>query len=274
MLDDDTLESHGLYLCRYCEDYIGNSEGLLWSHVNKHHDHKRCHSNHAILTDKLYGPVQQHAKNHWEDGLAFLRSLNISEPPFRQSLITKIQGRTSQYVTDLAMDIVKCVVEGSQSPTSVKDVGRLDFDVTPMWLLIILLEQLVLFPPPDFNKDATTLSLNQEICRRVRLFRSGDIRTLYQESRRVHSRSVAEFASRPKDTNKSAQLAADLDNFKLAIARLTKNTPVAPITDGPEGNLHHLEQLHPPSLQLPDTRPRMRTRAGHSTKKRCTSPHP
>ena len=112
----------------------------------------------------------------------------------------------------------------------------MEYDATSCWLLIILLEQLLLLP----SKKAEELkdsSLHTKICRRVRLFHSGQIRQLYQDSRAVISKSQADFEKGPPKIQKSAQSAADNDNFKSAIVRLIKNLTVAKITDGKNGNI-------------------------------------
>ena len=60
-----------------------------------------------------------------------------------------------------------------------------------------------------------------------------------------------EFEKDPPKIQKSAQNAADSDNFKAAIARLAKNLLVAKITGGENVNIGTLQKLHPKSLNLP-----------------------
>jgi len=96
-----------------------------------------------------------------------------------------------------------------------------EYNAAPFWLLIILLEQLLFFPSKKIEelKDS---SLHPEICRRARLFSSGQVRQLYQESRAVISQSRFDFEKEPPEIQKSAQSAADNNNFKSAIAILIK----------------------------------------------------
>ena len=76
--------------------------------------------------------------------------------------------------------------------------------------------------------------------------------TPFEESRNVVSKTAAEFQDNPEKLQKSAQNAADCDNFKSAITRLVKTLPVASITSGANGNINILRDLHPESLNLQD----------------------
>ena len=114
--------------------------------------------------------------------------------------------------------------------------------------LQLLFEQLVLFPIVDneHSNKQQKLSINATVHDRLRRFKQGRIRELYHESRQVTSKSPSQQAAQPVDILKSAQDAADLDNFKTANARVTKHAPVALIG---QHNYHILEKLHPPSLR-------------------------
>jgi hypothetical protein len=68
---------------------------------------------------------------------------------------------------------------------------------------------------------------------------------------------------------KSAQLAADVDNYKTANARITKHAPVALIN---QDNLHVLQALHPPSLQRGCIKARTNTRSGGTRRKFRVTP--
>ena len=83
--------------------------------------------------------------------------------------------------------------------------------------------------------------------RRLRLFRSGQIKQLYEESNCITSKTPGDYAANPVSKQRSAQIAADNDNFKSANARLTKDTPVEPIDDN---NINILFGLHPKSYAL------------------------
>ena len=160
-----------------------------------------------------------------------------------------------------ANDLIDIIVAGANEASSQRLAHDAAFDPTPLWTLLILFEQLVLFPTPlEPGQTSHSGSLNQEIHRRLRLFRSGQLRELYEESRRVVSKTPSQHADSPARVQRCAQAAADCDNYKSANARLTKTTPVASISDGDDGNITTLEKLYPPSLNLPDHRPAGSTR--------------
>jgi hypothetical protein len=108
----------------------------------------------------------------------------------------------------------------------------------------------MLFPIPKSNPNLKqwNVSLNQTIHNRLQSFKQGRIRELYHESQAIVSKTPREQATNPVSIQWSVQLAADLDNFKTANARIAKHkhAPVALINDT---NLHVLQNLHPKSLK-------------------------
>ena len=94
----------------------------------------------------LFGPADHNTKNHWEEGLIVLHLLDTKEPSFRQSLITKVHRHTEEFITSLALDLIKTTNEANKGPTAEKINSKSKYDATPFWLLVVLLEQLVLFP--------------------------------------------------------------------------------------------------------------------------------
>ncbi|KAL7502262.1 hypothetical protein ACHAXN_000775, partial [Cyclotella atomus] len=102
-------------------------------------------------------------------------------------------------------------------------------------------------------------SINQVIHDLLRRFKQGKLRELYHESEAVVSKTPKQQHEHPVDIQRSAQLVADLDNFKSANARITKHAPVALIN---KSNIHVLENLHPPSLNRGCNKPRVSTRTG------------
>lgn len=132
--------------------------------------------------------------------------------------------------------------------------------------LQLLFEQLVLFPIPQSkhsNKQQKTC-INAVVHERLLRFKQGRIRELYHESRSIQSKSPKEQADHPVDILRSAQIAADSDNFKSANARVTKHAPVALINDD---NFPVLEKLHPPSLDRGCLKPSISTRTGGTRRK-------
>ncbi len=157
---------------------------------------------------------------------------------------------------DAYRDLITATVEASKPPKNQKDEKSDEYQSKPFWLLTILFEQLVLAPrPPEVEESPHAESLTQCLYRRIRWFRAGRIKDLYDESCKVVSLPPADrFGPSPppsSNSEKTAQLAADNDNFGTANARLTKNTPVARVFDGPDGNLQSLIDLHPDARYKP-----------------------
>ena len=189
-------------------------------------------------------------KNHWREGLAFLHSNKLAEPTFRQTLITLINFRLESSILSTFFQVLVCCVEAHKLSRDAKLRHHIDYDPTDIWLLHFIFERLVLAPNPHPKKhanDKNGTTINQLINRRLRLFRSGQIQQLYEESNQIESLTPSEYAERPVSKQRSAQIAADNDNFKSAAARLTKDTPVLPITDN---NIGILFGLHPASYAL------------------------
>jgi hypothetical protein len=107
---------------------------------------------------------------------------------------------------------------------------RQGFDPWPILELQILFEQLVLFLAngPEC-KDGK--GLNTIIHTKLRNFKQGKIGELYEEAHQVVSKTPKQQVESPVQIQRSSQLAADLNNFKSANARITKHAPVALIND-------------------------------------------
>ena len=248
-MKNEQLDHLNLYLCRECdqEDQIYIQKRALENHINTKHTPKRNKTNLELATHYFYDshPINGVEKNHWEEALNWLQNIyEPSPPPFRQSLITKIQWRLEESVINTFREVIIACVEANHIPSQIRNKNTREFDSTPFWYLTIIFEQLILGPKHPTSQE----TINQCIHRWLRLFRSGQIKTLYEESRQTISKSSKQFQQDPSKIQKSAQLAADNDNYKSANARLTKTTPVAPINDN---NIKAVESLFPESLNLP-----------------------
>lgn len=109
---------------------------------------------------------------------------------------------------------------------------------------------------PDNNKKKNK-SINQVIHSRLRRFKQGKLRELFEASEAVISKTPKQQHENQVDVQLSAQLAADLDNFKSANAGITKHAPVALINDS---NIQVFQNIHPPSLNRGCNKPRISTR--------------
>ena len=267
-LSDDQLANCGIILCRQCEEFICDDEEKLKKHQEKVHVQRRSTTNKDIVTKHLFSEVSTFHRNHWDEGLSFLSNTTFSQATFRQSLITKISFGLEQNVLRAYYDVLTCCVEAHKSASNAKLSKTEDFDPTPIWILPFVFERLVLAPNPNKNPNPENgETINQLVKERIRLFRSGKIQQLYEESNAITSRTPAEQAARPVSKLNSAQIAADLDNFKSANARATKETPVALIDDD---NIQTCYNLHPKSLNLNLYRPRRSTRTTLTNRKSIT----
>ena len=230
------------------------------------HVQKRSVTNKDIVTKHLFSEVSTIHRNHWDEGLSFLSTTTFSQATFRQTLITHIKDRLEQNVLRAYYDVLTCCVEAHKSASNAKLSKSADFDPTPsIWILPFVFERLVLAPNPNKNPDPTKgETINQLVNERIRLFHSGQIQLLYEESNAIKSRTPAEQAAKPVTKLNSAQIAADLDNFKSANARATKETPVALIDDD---NIQTCYNLHTKSLNLGLYRPRRSTRTALNNRK-------
>ena len=192
------------------------------THLDKHVEN-RTDTNFDIVTKHLHDDVDCVQKNHWREGLAFLRSTKFTEPTFRQTLICLINFRLEFAVLSTFFQVLVCCVEAHKSAKDAKLKNHEDYDPTAIWMLPFVFERLVLAPNPANNSDTKT-SINQLIHRRLRLFRSGQIKQLYDESNCITSKTPGDYATTPVSKQRSAQIAADNDNFKSANARLKLKT--------------------------------------------------
>jgi hypothetical protein len=214
----------------------------------------------------IYQDLEGNYESFWRDGLAFLKSTPLEPPPFRQSLTSKIRFRLEQLVSNTFLSTIEVANEALKPLPNHNHINKSEYDSWPL-ILPILFEQLVLFPiPKSSNHKHRPISLNSTIHDRIRRFKQGKLRELYEESRQIKSKTPREQANNPVEIQKAAQLAADLDNFKSANARVTKHAPVALINDS---NIHVLHNLHPPSLCLGCTKATKSTRSG-GTKRKVT----
>jgi hypothetical protein len=209
----------------------------------------------------LFKELQGNYTSEWSDGLTFLKSFKLTPPPFRQPLTTKIKYRLEEAICNTFISTIAVCDEALKPHPNPKFAKKNDYNSWELLLLPILFERLVLFPlpPQPTTSNKKCPSINQIIHDRLRRFKQGKLRELYEESEAIVSKTPKQQHEHPADIQRSAQLAADLDNFKSANARITKHAPVALINNS---NIHVLENLHPPSLNRGCNKPRVSTRNG------------
>jgi hypothetical protein len=266
-LTDAQLEKNELFVCRECDEKIFVSLTALNNHVRRNHCQSRSLTNLELVEQHIFKDLQGSYDSFWQDGLAFLKSLPLEPPPFRQCLTSKIRFRLEQTVCNTFLSTIEVANESLKPLPHHNLINKADYDPWPFIQLPILFEQLVLIPiPKSSNHKHQHSSLNSTIHDRIRRFKQGKLCKLYEESRQIQSKTPREQANNPVEVQKAAQLAADLDNFKSANARVTKHAPVALINDT---NIHVLRNLHPPSLCRGCVKPTKSTRSG-GTKRKVT----
>ena len=253
------LKETNLSICHQCKkSTLFSTPHSLQKHIANHHTSTRTKTNHQILTNHLFDESTSHCyHNHWNTALEWLGSHQFEPPPFRSTLLSCIKWQLEDSLLDLLEDIIKATNELKMSPPKSKtSLPAYNADIAA-GQLIYLYEQLILAPTTHNKSD----SLTQLIYRRIRLFRSGQLQALYDESRTVtstspQSTSLTDKTQQQQHQQQSAQRAADNDDFKKAISRLLKATPIAPNT--PE-NIEICQQLHPPTLPYQPVLPRTRS---------------
>ena len=274
-LTDADLETQKIYLCRECESDVFSRECDLNAHVKKYHYTYRNNTNLEIVHECIYD--EDCGPSHWHDALVFLKDFKWDAPPYRATMITKINHRLETNVVETFHSVTHASTEACRPVKHTKHNTKQDYDADPILALQILYERLVLFPLPPIQNSSTSrassgkknnpqlkASVNRTIHARLRLFKQGRIRELYEESNAVVSKSPREMADNPERVQKNAQLSIDLDNVKSANVRLTKNAPVAIIDDE---RLRVLQNLHPKSLQRGTHKNRRSSRFSHDQRK-------
>ena len=176
-LGDDILKEKGLFVCRECGDYVAQSESVFLNHLRSKHIKTRSDTNLALVTKHLFHLVDSVHTNHWEEGLLWLRDIDLEEPSFRQSLILKIKHELEDDVTDCFEEVLKVCVESAKQPSDNNLIGTEEYNIESLWILPFIFEQLILCPNPDQPREGHKgTSLRQCITRRLRLFRSGQLK--------------------------------------------------------------------------------------------------
>ena len=276
-MTDADLESQQIYLCRECDGDVFSRQCDLNAHVKKHHYEYRNRTNLEIVTECIYD--ENCGPSHWPDALNFLENFTWDAPPYRATMITKINHRLETNIVETFHNVTHASVEACKPVQHHKSLTKKDFNADHILALQVLFERLVLFPIPTSNPSshggnlsnkkhkqqiASVNSVNRTINERLRLFKQGRIRELYEEGNNVVSKSPQEMAHNPERLQKNAQHAIDLDNVKSANVRLTKDAPVAIIDDS---RFRILQKLHPPSLKRGVQKLRRSSRYSHDQRR-------
>ena len=134
-LDDPTLNSYDIFVCRQCEGFATRSKILLNSHQLTHVK-CRTNTNYNLVTSHLYKDVKHVQNNHWKEGLLYLTNHNTPQPEFRSTLITQINFRLEKEVLRTYHAILECCVEAAKNQlmTNSVTVTPLPFGFWPLSL--------------------------------------------------------------------------------------------------------------------------------------------
>ena len=206
------------------------SLSALNTHVRNNHTESRVLNNLQLVENFLFSTLGEGYTSDWTDGLAFLRTLDLEPPTFRQPLTTKIKYRLEETICDTFALVIETCNEALKAPRNPKYVAKCDYDPWEILQLAFLFERLVLFPlqPSDqSNKSNTRRTLNTVIHERLRKFKQGKIRELYEEAAKIKSKTPNEQSANPPSISKAAQAAADVttSNQLTPASRNTHQSP-------------------------------------------------
>ena len=196
------------------------------------------------------------------ESLTWLNNLQINPPPFRQNIWLKTNKGIQTKIIHLYHRLLLVLIN-TPNTTQITPLIPAIHKIEVIWKLVFIFESIILFPTKNKAKYMTT---SPTIEKRLHLFRTGNIKPLYEESRTVISLSPQEKKTKfdnmsKSSTLQSAQIAANNDQYKSAISRLTQDTPVAINT--PE-IVNILEGLYPSKHSIPNK---------HDSKKNRTLTH-
>ena len=100
----------------------------------------------------------------------------------------------------------------------------------------------------QFQKGEHTESLNQEIYRRVRIFRSGQIKALFKESQLVDSKKQHQTLAMNLQDSELSIDCRQLGQFQVSHSLPNEEYPMIIL-------VHWISYLHPKSLELKDQKP-------------------
>ena len=251
LIDHSVCHEIKLYTCSHlsCNSHPGHffaSKRALDDHNTMHHPAlHHYHSSTPISTyaDTIFNShASSHLTNNWTHGINYILSNYDRDPPhYRSTWRRFLDGNNKKRFTILHAKLIETIIH-SQSTN----------DSAPFWWLLFHLELLILAPSHlDSNTSQCTT-----IRRRLDDFQSGNIQTLCTHALSIRNRNTHR---RPphNNGNKAAQIAADADNYRTAMARLNTNNPIATIGRHNIPNVTNLysepvppQPTHPPPLPL------------------------
>jgi hypothetical protein len=192
----------------------------------------------STYTDIIFKhPGSENLTNNWTEGLSFISTNYDSRRPHFRSTWRRFLTRNNK---------AKFYHTLSQIIAAIAQSNLTDDD-EPFWWLLLHFEMLILAPTPQQSRG--NKSVKQIIHDRLIDFQSGNINKLFDGT--TFNTNWNKYSPRPssKIGNNAAQLAADADNYRTAIARACTDNKIAVIHND---NISIVNNLYPP--QQPNTK--------------------
>ena len=225
LLDHSVCHDINLFTCSHhnCSQHPGHfftSKRALDTHTTTHHPVLFTHHPSTPTTTFTNIIFDSHASTHlidnWTNGINFILTHYDHEPPhFRSTLLHCLTRNNKKRFQVLHAKIIETIHSHSANASA------------PFWWLLFHIELLILCPTNIHNRDNTTISgiIHQQLDD----LQSGNIEALFIDAFKIRSRNT-QLTPPHNNGNRAAQIAADSDNYRTAIARLNSSNPIATIT--------------------------------------------
>lgn len=249
LLHTEQFRSYNLYTCPNCT-HPSISCGQQGFSLHQRNSHLRRPSPHAprppnstLLKDAF---LSSNNHDNWIDLLQWLLSLqDFPPPPFRHSLLYKINHSLRQQVLDIFLILLHKIVIATDATPPDPSTPDYESSTLPLLTLFLLLESVLLSPPLS-NEPRKYKKL---IPLRLQAFRQGRFRQLY-ENLHAHqplppsSPQMSPSILSPDIIDRTVTAAVRHGDYSAALKRLDPE-PRAILNDT---YLSILKNLHPPAL--------------------------
>ena len=202
------------------------------------------------FTNKIFdSPGNEHLINNWNTGVDFIKANYHTEPPHFRSTWRRFLTRNNLVrFNNLLGKLIHIIIQSTA--TNQADI---------FWWLLFNIERLVLAPTDEQERDQ--LSIRKTIGQRIRDLQCGNIEQLLKDSNFNTNWNKQSPRPTTRSGDKSAQLAADEDNYRTAITRACAFNKIATIDESNEKTVFGLypppvitdtnnHQPKPPNIQL------------------------
>ena len=190
-------------------------------------------------TDIIFNhPGSETMINKWTHGLRFIsENYNTHRPHFRSTWRRFLKRNNKLKFYHTLSQIITAIVHSNTTGNS-----------EPFWWLLLHFEMLILAPTPHHARGNKTIK--QIINERLKDFQQGDISKLLNDT--TFNTNWNPSSPRPTSRigNNAAQMAADADNYRTAIARACTDNKIAIINDD---NISIVKKLYPSPQQHIET---------------------